>query len=155
MASEKAHALNEALFRLRKSLVGDDALTPRPARSADSEHSGSGQHTRDLPKRQAAARALAKLMADEVCVRRAELGALERSLAALERAGRGVGPGVACAGNADDCDGAVAARYCATCGAVVARCVAHGGSRGAAYALRHHTATCGDEPADTSEAGDA
>lgn len=99
-------------------------------------------------RRQAAARELAKGLAEEVYVRRAELAALERSLEAMKRAAQGDGPGVACACEAADCRGSVSARRCATCGVVVARCEGHGGSAGATHWLKVHECTAqaeGDE----------
>jgi hypothetical protein len=88
------------------------------------------------PARRASAHDLELALASEVRVRRAELAALERGLAIMQRQARGEQT-VPCGHGAPECDGPVAARFCATCGAVIARCHVHGGIRAATYEMDH------------------
>ncbi len=100
--------------------------------------------------RRATERAIAALEVEAARHRR-ETENLERSLVVLRRVSADVGdascdlagttsytPKRKKAKPAEPCDGAVYARWCRHCGALMRRCTAHGGIHGAVHARTHH-----------------
>lgn len=107
-----------------------------------------------MSTRTTAARDIAAAMQNEIRVRRAELAALERGLAIMQRTATGEGElrcGVGAAGFAEACSGHTYARYCPGCAGVAARCEGHGGSRALHQDMQVHRSSC---PALSEEGAD-